>query len=32
MDLVDKYLEEIDTIKKLVKPIVGEYYPSKVNR
>lgn len=32
MDLVDKYLEEINAIKELIKPIVDEYYPSKANR
>jgi len=32
MDLVDKYLEEIDAIRELIKPIVDEYYPSKANR
>ena len=32
MDLVDKYVEEIERIKTLIKPIVEEYYPSKANR
>jgi len=32
MDLVDKYLEEINAIRELIKPIVDEYYPSKANR
>ena len=32
MNLVDKYLEEINAIKELIKPIVDEYYPSKANR
>jgi len=32
MDLVDKYLEEINAIKELIKPIVDEYYPSKANK
>ena len=32
MDLLDKYLEEINAIRELIKPIVDEYYPSKANR
>jgi len=32
MDLLDKYLEEINAIRGLIKPIVDEYYPSKANR
>ena len=32
MDMVDKYLEEINEIRGLIKPIVDEYYPSKANR
>ncbi len=32
MNLIDKYLEEINTIRELIKPIVDEYYPSKANR
>jgi len=32
MDLVDKYVEEVETIKELIKPIVDEYYPSKADR
>ena len=32
MALVDKYLEEINAIKELIKPIVDEYYPSKANK
>jgi len=32
MDLMDKYVEEISTIRKLIKPIVDEYYPAKANR
>ena len=32
MEQEDKYLEEINTIKELIKPIVDEYYPSKANR
>jgi len=27
MDMVDKYLEEINEIRGLIKPIVDEYYP-----
>ena len=30
--MVDKYVEEIERIKTLIKPIVEEYYPSKANR
>ena len=30
--LREKYKEEIETIKELIKPIVDEYYPSKANR
>ncbi|MHC1635347.1 MAG: hypothetical protein ACXQTS_01810 [Candidatus Methanospirareceae archaeon] len=29
---LDKYLEEIITIRGLIRPIVDEYYPSKANR
>ena len=32
MDLVDKYVEEIERIRGVIKPIVEEYYPSKANR
>ncbi|MCW3132485.1 MAG: hypothetical protein N2V73_07205 [Candidatus Methanospirare jalkutatii] len=32
MDLVNKYLKEINAIKELIKPIVDEYYPSKADR
>ena len=32
MNLIDKYLEEINTIRELIKPIVDEYYPSNANR
>ncbi len=32
MDLLDKYLEEINEIRGLIKPIVDEYYPSKANK
>jgi len=32
MDLMDKYVEEINAIKELIKPIVDECYPSKANR
>lgn len=32
MCLIDKYFEEINTIKSLIKPIVDECYPSKANR
>ncbi len=32
MNLIDNYLEEINTIRERIKPIVDEYYQSKVNR
>jgi len=32
MDLLDKYLEEINAIKRHIKPIMDEYYPSKANK
>jgi len=32
MDLVGKYVEEIERIKGVIRPIVDEYYPSKANR
>ena len=30
--MVDKYVEEIERIRGVIKPIVEEYYPSKANR
>jgi len=32
MMLMERYKEEVESIKELIKPIVDEYYPSKANR